>query len=561
LLTKLADFKVAFKSDKDNDFVADGVTDLGKYDLDPTKKKPLLRIEVGRGESDKKLTTQAIVIGLNKKISDKYYAFAEGTGKGKDIVKIPASAVEPFRKLLEDPDSLRGKTLVQTDGFRAVDAIEVQNSYGKLEFRKPEAGKWEHYRNGIALAVDEPEVQVLVGKLTEKNAIQSFPDNKRKKELGLAGDKADATVTVWTDSLEKPEKKGAMPKFKKDVKPIAILRFGNREKESVAVERIVGKDSTLAMVSDGLLDQVRKGPLAYLDRKLPGFNPGSFDPSENVTKVALVRDKTTYEIGRDKTGGGWTFAAPKSLLGRSASTKGIEDLLSKLNNLKAVEVVAEKADASELNRTFNLKDAPLQAAVTVTPKDGKPTTTTFLFGKDSPDKKGVFFKIGGKDAVYVIDFAVADQIKKDLRDMAVIKFDPGKVKAIKFVGWEKIVGSPTTLSLERKDNKWKVVKPSSYDLDADKLQSFLDSIANLNADRFVSSGDKPRPNQELTVAKGALEIEITVEGKDKPLQLTVGGADGDKSFFATSAQLKGDIFTVSKDLFDKAKSLPAFLKK
>jgi hypothetical protein len=62
------------------------------------------------------------------------------------------------------------------------------------------------------------------------------------------------------------------------------------------------------------------------------------------------------------------------------------------------------------------------------------------------------------------------------------------------------------------------------------------------------------------VDKGALQIELTVQGEKEPrkLTLTVGKADANVGYFAISNQLSGDIFEVRKDIFDKVKEKPAY---
>ena len=54
-----------------------------------------------------------------------------------------AASVEKFTKLLDDPGSLRNKNLVKLVG--SPDAIDVNNSYGLLEFRHAEQ---KHRRSG-----------------------------------------------------------------------------------------------------------------------------------------------------------------------------------------------------------------------------------------------------------------------------------------------------------------------------------------------------------------------------------------------------------------------------
>jgi hypothetical protein len=67
----------------------------------------------------------------------------------------------------------------------------------------------------------------------------------------------------------------------------------------------------------------------------------------------------------------------------------------------------------------------------------------------------------------------------------------------------------------------------------------------------------------LTLDRDALEIEITVEGKKEPLQLTVGGDAGKDTYYATSKQLskgkkKTDVFTVRQEDFKEARKSPRY---
>jgi hypothetical protein len=568
LLSAISGLSIHYGSEKDNDFVKDGVTNLAEYHLDP-QKNDVLRIEVTRGEG-KKATTVAALVGVgkptgDKKTDEKYYA-ALDEGKTKDVVKVSASSVKKFTELLDDPGKLRNKSLVQLDNFKTPDAIDVENSYGKLEFRKPESAKpWQLYRDKTAVSVDENEVRQLIDGINKKDVVTSFPDPKRRKELGL--EKPGEVVKIWADSLEKPEpkkadkadtkkgekadtKKEGKPAFKKDAKPVAELRFGNRERDSVAVERVWGNDTTIVMVPATLLDAVRRGPLAYFDRTIPPYNPGSAE--ENVTKVELVRGGETYEVVREKEGADWKIVKPASLKDRKASDQVVREVLGELNRLTAREVVAEKADAGDLAKSYDLAKPPYKAIVTVT-KDKKATTHEFDFGKEAPGGKGVYLKLGGKDTVYLVGPEVLTTLKKELRDTTVFDFDPEKVQAVKITGWKKLLGSPATRTMEKKDGKWVMTDPKGVNLDTTKLTTLLNELAHLHAERVVPSG------KELKLAEDALQVEITLPDK-KVLELTVGGLEG-SSYYATSNQLKGEVFLVAKGPFEEARKAPGYFAK
>jgi hypothetical protein len=577
LLNNITGLTVHYSNDKESDFVEDSAKDLAKYHLDPAKAE-VLRIEVTRGDA-KKTTTTAALVGVNKKLGDakdakdakplggeKYYA-ALDEGQTKDVVKVPASNVDPIVKLVEDPGALRNKHLVQLENFKTPDAIDVTNSYGTLEFRKPDAIKpWELHRGGTASKVDEAEVRQLIDALTKTDAT-SFPDPKRKKELGL--EKPDVVVRLWADSLEKADekkeekkeekkdgksekagaKKVSKPAFKKGAEPAAELRFGNAEGTSVAVERVWGKESAIVMVPLTVRDTVRKGPLAYYDKSIPPFNLGSAE--EDVTKVEITRSGETLEITREKSTDPWKLTKPAALKRRKASEQVVREILNDLNRLTAKEVVAEKADKSVLAKEFDLAQPPYRVAVTIT-KDKKSTTHTFDLGKEVAGK-GIYLKLGDKDTVYLVGAEVLTAIKKELRDTTVFDFDPDKVVSLKLTGWKKLLGSPHTRTLEKKDKTWTCKEQKDFKVDDTKVTSLLAGLAHLKAERFVQSGKGLKPDED------AFQIEITMDDK-KVYDLTVGAQEGN-SYFATSNQLKGDVFLVAKDLFEEARKAPGYFSK
>ncbi len=244
------------KVESDKDFVADDVTDLGKYHLDPAKDD-IVRIEIERveeiakdaeGNKEKKTAKVALLVGVGKKVDDKsdqYYAYLDDP-QHKDIVKVSAKSVARFILLLDHKDALRDRNLVALGNFRKPDALDIKNSYGLLEFRRTSDTQkpWKLWRGDKSYTVDEPSVQALITALTAPNQVESFPEPSMKAQLGL--DKPDVTVTIWADSLpaeekkkddKKDEKKATKPEPKDKDKPAFTLSFGFRKENSVAVER------------------------------------------------------------------------------------------------------------------------------------------------------------------------------------------------------------------------------------------------------------------------------------------------------------------------------------
>jgi hypothetical protein len=608
-LTDISNLKV----EKSEDFIQDDATDLGKYHLDPTKDD-ILRIEIERTESvntdekgDKKRETKklALLVGVGEKVSkdkDQYYAYLDDP-KHKDIVAISANSVARLLKLVDKPDALRDRNLIAL-GFRKPDAINIQNGYGLLEFRRsgpplpsfpggpPPAENWKLWRGDKSYAVDSAAVQALITALTAPNQVEGFVDDSAKRKE-LVTDKPDAVVRIWADSLQPEEKKEEKTDEKKDEKkeepkekkpepkdkdkPAFTLSFGRLQEKSVAVDRKRDdeKATTVVLVPAKLRDQVFEGPLAYLDKQLPHFNTNVFDPMQNVTKLTLTRDGTTYEISHENTpssppalggggGGTWKIDKPLDFAGRTADKMTIQTILAALNNLRAVKIEADKVpDAAKLAE-WGLDKPQLKAAVTMT-QDGKPKTFDFDFGKETGDKSGVYVRTSLQDMIVVVGANVAADLKRELQDPTVFHFDTGKVQEVKLTGWIALqkplgINTPKTLTFKRTKDGWESEPKDSFKLDKARLEDFLKNLADLKAVRFVAHKAKPTPDQELDVDKGALLVELTVSGDKEPrkLSLTVGKLDGAFGYFAVSDQLPGDIFDVRKDLFDKVKEKPAY---
>ena len=579
LLADVANLRV---EDAAKDFVKDDATDLAKYHLDPGKDE-ILRVEIDRAADDKdKPTTVALLIGVSKAEDGKYYARREDE---KDVVRVGAKEVDGVRGVLDKPEGLRDKDLVRFENFATPDALDVKNNTGLLEFRREDSARpWQLYRGDATVPTDDKAVQGLVSLLTQKGLVRAFPSAK-PADLGL--DKPSVTVSLWVDGVakddkkeekkddkkegdkkddKKEEKKGGKPKLKTD-KPTVRLAFGNVENKMAAVLREVGDDKAVLQVPDFVLDRLREGTIAYTSKELPRFAEG-FDPAQGVTRLTLTRAGATTELTHDpKAAAGaspWKFAAPPELAGRAADAATVTDILRALNNLQATKLVAEKAAPEVLDADYGLKSPPTKAVITVA-KDGKDQRFEYDFGKDAPENTGVYAKLGERDLVFVADKAVLTTLARDLPDPTVFRFDPAKVKSVKVAGWQDLVGELRTLEFERgKDGGWAVKSPPSpagFKVDAARVSKLLADLSALRAEKFVTRKATPKDREDngLTAPKGALTVEVTVEGEKEPFRLTVGNLDAEKTGYLASSNRTGDdLFKIRKEPFEGAKAKPTF---
>jgi hypothetical protein len=591
LLTDVTNLRV----EKNEDFVADGVADkdLGKYNLDPAKD-PILRVEIDKAEGTKEEKKPdvklALLVGVGKAVDGKYYARMDGE---KNVVKVAVKDVDPLRKLLDDPGAVRDRTLVRVDSTRTPDAIEIKNGSGTIELIHPDALRpWQLYRGDTEVKADDKAIQDVIAQLTQKNSIRAFPDPKNNAEAALGLDKPQAVVTVWVEGVvkdekkddekkddkkeeKKDEKKGEKKDEKKDEKkptkpklkdkPTARLSFGNVSENLVAVKREAGGETMLLKVPAAVLDRVKNGPLTYMDRTLPKFN--ELDPSQDVTKLVVVRNGVTTELTLDTKAASpavaWKFDKPADLAGRTADALAVETIVRTLNNLRAVKLVSEKADPEVFDREFGLKTPTTKAVVTLT-KDGKATTYEYDFGKDV-DATKVYARQGQRpDLVFEVDKADLNPMSADLQDPTIFRFDSSKAKAVKLTGWKNTIGSAFTLEFERKDGStWTAKTPKDFVVSQDKVNRLVTGLSSERAVKFLGRKvtAKEREEDGLLPDKGGLVIEITVEGEKEPFTLTVGRLDADKGAYLATANRLGDtLFTVSKDVFEPMEKAPAFFK-
>lgn len=584
LLEAIAGLKVEHRTDGPSDFAADSVGNLTEYGLD-ADAKDLLRIEVKRTVgskigADKKTVTDALLIGKKAdEKGEKVYARLESE---KNVVKLAAKGLEAIRNVLEDPSVLRNRNLVDIDAdLKLPDVIHLTDAGGQtIRLYRPDGGsEWKLYRDGSSpQKADIAAVESLVRAIAEKRLVKDFAPP------GTSEGNASTIVSLWLDGIapkkkeekkEEKEEKGeekkdtksgekkeeekkeekedpnAEPKLKSD-KPTYRLTFGkeDRDKSVVYVRRETEKDSTVVTVPSIVLDKVKLGPLAFLDRSLPSFDG-------DVTRLVLNRGAEVVELVKETSDGKakWKIVQPKELEGRPANTFAIDGMIADLKHLRADRLVEEKA-TPELEKKYGLDAPKLKATLTVV-HNGNKEERLFAFGNDA-DAATVYGKQSASPLIYTVQKHTLDALKGEYRDTMIFTLEPSKVKGMKLRGWHDY--SPPNgyvLDLERKGSRDWSVKSSStpnYNLDPNKAEDLLNNLLSLRADQFVSPRTTGKPEHKLQVTQGALEIEILLDGEKDPVTLTVGGPTQDnRGFYAVSNKAPDEVFVVGKFRFENLK--------
>lgn len=540
------------------DKVIETPADLASYGLDPGKNNPL-QIDFSRADGVQETIFVAGPIKAEGQ-PDRYYARNEADGS---VAEVPGEPVEKVRAVLANKNLLRDRTVLKILPVR-VDAIDVTAHGETFELRRT-GGTWQVYDGeGKARLGKTAAVMELLNRLTARQLATSFPppgepDNK----IGFAPPVAE--VKVWEGGIIKDDKadpKDPAPKPKVAATPTARLLFGHKAQGDVVYARRVTAAPPAEAKADffvpvDVFNLATRGRLDYVDPSVKPFG------ADSVLKLTFTHGKETFELERpdDKkpvAQAAWKINAPERLKGRAADPFKVSGLVTAVSFLQPTRVAADKMTPDVLNR---MEVTPEAARLKVTATVQGQGERVFLFGGDvGTEKRTVYLKPADQELVFEVDRGAFDQFQKaDVQDTVVHRIDKTKVNGIKITGWQEVLGTPTTLELERKEGKWAVKTGGMYELDQAKVNAFLDTLTTPRADTFVVYKDGPTPEHNLDVAKNALAIELGLDMGD-PVKVVVSVPNKDGKVFATSSLLPGDVFTMA-DPFAAIRAKPAALKK
>jgi hypothetical protein len=244
------------------------------------------------------------------------------------------------------------------------------------------------------------------------------------------------------------------------------------------------------------------------------------------------------------------------MAGRTADAGKVAQILGNLQTAYANKIVARKATDAELAK-YGLKPPKTEAVVTI--KDEK-EPKVYQFGNETPDKLQYYMKVTGSDHIFTVNKDRFTAMANDeIADPTIWRLDPNKIREIKFKGWSKLgKGKLLTLDLIRKSpTEWSAKDQADYTVDAAKTEAFAASLGLVRADHFIKGKGGPDPNQVLELQADALEIQVVVDGENKPFTLTIGAEEKRNNttyFFATSNREPGAVFLVFKERFTELRA-------
>ncbi|HJZ90296.1 MAG TPA: DUF4340 domain-containing protein [Gemmataceae bacterium] len=531
--------------------IVENPADLSQYGLDPTKNAPM-QIDLSRDDGVKET---AYVSGpIKKEDGEKYYARHEADGV---VYEVPADPVKKVQAAVRNKQLLRDRTVLRVQ-MQRVDAIDLTANGETFELRRVGLS-WKVYGpDGKDRPAKASAITELLTRLTARQLATGFPTaGIPEDKMGFA--KPAVELKVWENGIVREEKPDPNAKPKVNPNPTARVVFGHKDVGDVVyTRRVVGDTKVDFLVPQDAYNLAARGRLDYIDASLKPYG------ADSVLKLSFTHGKDAYELERADDGkpvaqAAWKINSPPSLQGRTADPAKIADLLNTLSFMRPTKVAADKPTDEILNRLrVNPADPRLKVTVNIKGQGEQ----VLLFGEDvGAEKRSVYLKPADGDLVFEVDRGAFDLFQKaDVQDTVVHRLDKTKIQAVKITGWQEVLGTPTTIELERKEGKWALKSGGMYELDPVKVDALLNDLATPRADAFVVLKEGPKPEHNLDVAKSALAIELTMEGMKDPVKVVISAPNKDGKVFATSSLSAGDVFTMP-DKFATLRSKPAALKK
>ena len=254
-----------------------------------------------------------------------------------------------------------------------------------------------------------------------------------------------------------------------------------------------------------------------------------------------------------KNGTVWQIVEPATL---EADQSEVSSLLTSLETLEIQRVLDEKpADL----KPFELNPPRVTVAVR---QAGDTAPKRLNLGSKTPTGADLYATIEGQPKLLLLSAYVEDSLNKtpfSFREKSVLKFAREGVDSLTI----EATGNPT-VSLAKKGNDWRFVKPIDAKADFGSIDSVVSKVAQAKMKAIVAP-DATKPAAEITPA------DLKKYGLDKPqavatigagstrATLALGGTAEDKTLYARDLS-RPIVFTVESSLLDDLKKKPDDLR-
>src|SRR5579862_8432002 len=229
---------------------------------------------------------------------------------------------------------------------------------------------------------------------------------------------------------------------------------------------------------------------------------------EDIAKIDLKYPGRELELER-KPGEPWVITKP---VGAAADQTTANNLARAIAECEITKTVEDKADNLA---PFGL-DKP-QVTVTVTDTRGK-TLPSLEVGKTTPVGFSAYLKYGDKPAIMLTSSAFPSGMNKtpdQMRDRELMTFKVDDVQKLLITH-----DDGTQIEIDRDGDKWKIVKPASYDADPTQVRQLLTTLGDFNDANFIT--DAPTNAAQYGLEKPHLVATVYLGKADTQQSLLFG---------------------------------------
>jgi hypothetical protein len=453
--------------------------------------------------ADDKKPPQTVSVGKQREGKDEYFA------RLADDPAVFVVRKNVFESLNKDSLALRP---LQLWNMPADDIAEVRIHKEDPEYRlKREGDKWKITGPFEATGAAE-QVRDLVDDLSN-----------------LRGEKyvAHSAKDLVPYGLEKPYLRlQVVPSAKKDAKETGKERglLVGKPTEKDAKSRFAKLEDSPAIfvLGEKVLAAVDRGALDLLDRDLLKLD------TKDIQKIKATGGSGPFTLQQEKET--WQVvdsAAPKF----AAAEDAVQSSLRAWSHLKAEKYAAfgPKIDW----KTFGLdKPVAMITAIVTEPGDkdkpGKTSEHTVALGQEVKDSGGDrYARLDKQDAVVVLDEATVRELNRthlDFVSREVLKFDLDAVNAIQ----RQMTGSD--LEIVKKDDTWKITKPTEQPADTLTVEGLLEKTFRLRGKRVAAYPAKDLKPFGLDSPVASVILKLDAQGKATSHTIKIGKTveDADK---------------------------------
>ncbi len=261
-----------------------------------------------------------------------------------------------------------------------------------------------------------------------------------------------------------------------------------------------------------------------------------------IVKVEVQRQQAPNQIVLERRGKSWWLTQP---IQAPADKTTVETFLNRFKNLKA------ELELDEKRPEYGLTNPPVTIIVT----DQRRRTYRIQFGHKTVDNMGAYAIVENWPKPVVLTSWLLDDANKsvdDLRDKRLLVFNKDKVKKLVLVYPDR------RIVCERKGkDEWRLTQPLRIEADNSTITTLLDRLSTLQARQFVVERPKKAELVRYQLHQPTLELEVWVQGRDKPLKVTIGKQhEVDKTrYYARSNRFPAAVLIDEVDLKDLRKTV------